>query len=237
MSTNKIKNNNLPEDAWIQTVSGIKFYPFNPEVEDINWYDLAVGLSNTCKYGGQLKNFYSIAQSAIVVTDITLKLFLQKYPRESKDLKTNPRLKKVALYGLINRGYEAYINSIPDELRATYVYSDFNKYQNTLQRAIYEKAGLPPSIPDSVLDCVKTADLCVRTLEFRSFRKPIHSDTVLEVPFTSNFISSLPDLIPMPSGDACNVWLSLARDLGNARDVAFDMDRAHKKGALSIISG
>ena len=50
------------DSAWIETYTGKKFFLLNPRVEDIDILDIAHGLSLQCRWTGQCKFHYSIAQ-------------------------------------------------------------------------------------------------------------------------------------------------------------------------------
>lgn len=52
-------------DEWIQTVSGRKFYPFDPRPEDIYVEDIAHALSNMCRFNGHCAWFYSVGQHSV----------------------------------------------------------------------------------------------------------------------------------------------------------------------------
>lgn len=53
---------------WIQTFSGRKFFVFDPRPEDVDIEDIAHGLSNTCRFSGQVSKFYSVAQHSVLVS-------------------------------------------------------------------------------------------------------------------------------------------------------------------------
>lgn len=46
--------------------SGVVFDVFNPKIEDIQYTDIAHGLSNMCRYGGHSPKFYSVAQHSVL---------------------------------------------------------------------------------------------------------------------------------------------------------------------------
>jgi hypothetical protein len=53
------------ETNWIQTASGIKFYPLAPHPEDVTIEDIAHALSKMCRFNGHnghTSAFYSVAQ-------------------------------------------------------------------------------------------------------------------------------------------------------------------------------
>jgi hypothetical protein len=53
---------------YIQTFSGKKFRHMWPLSEDVDLNDIARGLSLLCRFGGQIRTFYSIAQHAVLVS-------------------------------------------------------------------------------------------------------------------------------------------------------------------------
>ncbi len=56
------------QNAWIATFTGLRLNPFDPDPEMINIDDIAHGLSLTCRYAGQCKKFYSVAEHSIRLT-------------------------------------------------------------------------------------------------------------------------------------------------------------------------
>lgn len=53
--------------TYITTLSGRQLHIFNPAPDQFDHEDLATGLSNECRWGGQMKRFYSVAQHALYV--------------------------------------------------------------------------------------------------------------------------------------------------------------------------
>lgn len=56
---------------WFQTASGVAFYHGDPKPEEINIGDIAHALSLICRFGGHVKQFYSVAQHCVMVSNIT----------------------------------------------------------------------------------------------------------------------------------------------------------------------
>jgi hypothetical protein len=51
---------------YIQTVSGRRFNPLDPEPTEIDIGDIARALSNQCRFGGDTSSLYSVAQPCLV---------------------------------------------------------------------------------------------------------------------------------------------------------------------------
>lgn len=81
----------------ICTYSGVRFNVFAPQPEDIRIEDIAHALSNTGRWGGHTKHFYSVAQHAWDVS----------YRCAVRD----------AGYGLLHDAAEAYLVDVPTPLK------------------------------------------------------------------------------------------------------------------------
>src|ERR1700693_75116 len=51
---------------WIQTFTGRQFWPLDPRPEEVCIEDIAHGLSNECRFAGQCRSFYSVAQHSVL---------------------------------------------------------------------------------------------------------------------------------------------------------------------------
>lgn len=111
---------------WTQTKSGIKFYPFEPSPEMINIEDIAHGLSNMCRFHGQTKFFYSVAQHC----NLGLKII-------NKQDACNIELK---LLWLLHDASEAYILDMPTPIKIGL--SDYKKLEENLVKVIFKKFNL-----------------------------------------------------------------------------------------------
>lgn len=65
--------------AEITTCSGIKFHPLNFDVSHFNIQDMARSLSNKCRFGGNLQEFYSVAEHSILVADLLERMYPLDY--------------------------------------------------------------------------------------------------------------------------------------------------------------
>lgn len=114
-------NERLFVDGHIRTYSGTYVSLINPEPEDIHLTDIAHGLSNTCRFGGHTKEFFSVAEHCIKVADML--------PQELK------------LAGLLHDASEAYVGDIPTPLKA--LIPAFKDIEMKFHHAIAERFDVP----------------------------------------------------------------------------------------------
>jgi len=152
-----------PEAAWIQTYSGRRFCPTNPNPDAIVIQDIAHALSMQCRFTGHTKKFYSVAQHSVLVSHIC----------NEED----------ALWGLLHDASEAYLVDVPRPLKRSGHFQAYLEFEARMQEAICKRFGLPYQEPASV----KKADTKLLATEARDLMGPLHSDWVQKVaplPFT-----------------------------------------------------
>ena len=110
---------------YMETFTGEFFYPVDPRIEEVNIRDIAHGLSLICRFGGQCKYFYSVAQHCLNV---------------SHDLKKQNFDEVIQLYGLLHDASEAYISDIVSPLKPEL--PDYKSYEKKIEEAIYNRFGL-----------------------------------------------------------------------------------------------
>ena len=111
--------------AWIQTVSG-RMFDFEQCVpEDIYVEDIAHALSNTCRFGGHLRDFYSVAQHSVHVAE---------------------RAKNQKL-GLMHDGSEAYIHDVTRPLKKLLGYT-YAHIENRIMQCVYKRYDVQFSMDD-----------------------------------------------------------------------------------------
>lgn len=61
-----------PEDAgsWMQTFTGVRFFPMSPSYRDVRIADIAHALAYQCRYNGHVKRFYSVAEHCVLLSDV-----------------------------------------------------------------------------------------------------------------------------------------------------------------------
>jgi len=82
---------------WFCTASGRQVYILDPAPEDICIVDIAHALANTCRFGGHVDDFYSVAQHSVLVSRMV--------PED------------IALAGLLHDAAEAYLGDVIHPLK------------------------------------------------------------------------------------------------------------------------
>lgn len=127
--------------TWILTNSGKHFDFADPRPDQIDILDIAQGLANECRYAGQCRVFYSVAQHSYLASQIV-----------------NPRR---ALEALLHDAAEAYCKDIPRPLK--YMLPDYQAIEERVESAIRERFKLPAQMSPEV----KRADLILLATERR----------------------------------------------------------------------
>lgn len=129
-----------------QTVTGVEYCFDDINPSQIRIADIAHGLANICRYNGQVKEFFSVAQHSIFVSKLV-----------------KP---KNALWGLLHDASEAYLGDLTYPFKAKEKYKAIGDlYQQIEERilwAVGEHFDLKPKfVPDEVKHC----DRLVRAVE------------------------------------------------------------------------
>lgn len=141
-----------PNAAWIQTHSGRRFNPINPNPDAIVIQDIAHALSMQCRFSGHCREFYSVAQHSVLVSHIC----------NEED----------ALWGLLHDASEAYLVDVPRPIKRSGKFQAYIDIENVMQEAICRRFALPFQEPPSV----KRADTKLLSTEARDLMSPLHSD-------------------------------------------------------------
>lgn len=65
-----IMNNSATTTPYVSTFSGNRFYPLEPRIDRVAIEDIAHGLAYQCRFNGQTREFYSVAQHSLVVASL-----------------------------------------------------------------------------------------------------------------------------------------------------------------------
>lgn len=127
--------------TWILTNSGKHFDFADPQPDQIDLLDIAQGLANECRYAGQCRTFYSVAQHSQMASYIV-----------------DP---EHAIEALLHDASEAYCKDIPRPLK--HLLPDYQRIEARVDAAIRARFNLPPAMNRQV----KRADLIMLATERR----------------------------------------------------------------------
>lgn len=118
-----------PNDkGWIPTFSGRRFWPLDPDPDDLNIRDIAHALSNCCRFAGHCKTFYSVADHSVMVSEIV-----------------SPGM---ALIGLLHDATEAYLGDMVRPVKRSL--GDYQQAEDKLWQCVAEHYCLPQVLPHEV---------------------------------------------------------------------------------------
>ena len=132
---------------WMQTTTGIKFWPFDPHPDDVCMIDITRALSNICRFGGHAHEFYSVAQHSVLVSRIV--------PREH------------ALIGLMHDAAEAYIGDMIRPIKTWCGMDSYRELEAIVWKAMSQALSIRYTHPSQFPECVKRADMVALATEAR----------------------------------------------------------------------
>ena len=142
----------------ITTYSGIRFWPLLPNPADIRIEDIAHALSNQCRFAGHSREFYSVAEHSVRVSQ-------HCRPED-------------ALWGLLHDASETFLTDVPAPLKELPQFEAYRAAERRLQRAISTRFGLAPEQPESVGD----ADRSILGVEIRDLLTSINASQSKRAP-------------------------------------------------------
>ena len=134
--------------VWGPNDKAIAFNPLEPTVDMIDIHTIARALSNQCRFIGHVREFFSVAQHCVYVSQFC----------DEND----------ALWGLLHDASEAYLVDIPRPQKRWEGFSGYMELEKKIMAVICEKFGLDTTMPDSVVE----ADDLILQWEFRDNLQP-----------------------------------------------------------------
>ena len=126
---------------YVSTYTGKQFFPLAPTPEQIDIEDIAHGLAYQCRFNGQTRHFYSVAQHSLIVADLVPK-----------------RLRRAAL---LHDAAEAYMGDMVKPLKQLFpLFSD-------IEVKVMAAIGLRYGIGNFDDRAIKRADLIALAMEKR----------------------------------------------------------------------
>jgi uncharacterized protein len=127
--------------TWLQTYSNKKFSYTNPTVDMIDIEDIAHGLSLQCRFAGQCRRFYSVAEHSVHVATL---------------------MDHNKLSGLLHDAAEAYLTDLPTPLKL--LVPGYGRIEKMTERAIEQRFGIDLQGSDVVRQ-IKLADAVMLKIE------------------------------------------------------------------------
>lgn len=133
--------------TWLQTFTGLQFWPLDPRVDQINIEDIAHALSLKCRFAGHCICFYSVAEHSYRVANVI------------KTLTSNDP--KLTLTALLHDAAEAYTADVVRPVKK--FIKQFGKIEHNLEKVISERFNLIFPFPETI----KWADTILLATESR----------------------------------------------------------------------
>lgn len=113
---------------WMQTYTGLAFWPPDPRPDEIRLEDIAAAISKLCRYGGHCRRFYSVAEHSVLVAS-----------RAPDHLK---------LAALMHDAAEAYVVDVPRPLKP--FIPGYKEIEERVEQAIAARFNLPWPLSDEI---------------------------------------------------------------------------------------
>lgn len=116
---------------WIQTYTGRRFFPLEPNPADVDIRDIAHALALETRFGGHSRVFYSVAEHCV---------------RVSHEVEP-PH----ALWGLLHDAAEAYLADVPRPVKANW--PEFERTEQRVLTAVQEHFHFSPGCAPGCVAC------------------------------------------------------------------------------------
>lgn len=128
--------------TYIRTNSGLKIDFADIESSKINIEDIAHALSHVCRFAGQSRHFYSVAEHSVRVANAVERKYMGLIERTA--------LRELARWALMHDAAEAYMCDIPAPLKNMPCMEGYRELEKQLQNKILKTCGLSGDMPHEV---------------------------------------------------------------------------------------
>lgn len=135
---------------YVRTFTGKSMHPFAPSLDEICIEDIAHGLANTCRFSGQVRHFYSVAQHSVAVASIV--------PARHR------------LSALLHDATEAYLGDLAKPIKLGL--PDYQQVEAGLWRVITQKFGISETLDPAIKLADNAALICERNALLAADRQP-----------------------------------------------------------------
>ena len=156
----------MKNSAIIVTFSGVEFDILNPDPNKILLEDIAHALSQTCRFTGHTKRFYSTAEHSVYCSYF------------SNDLEHRQAC-------LAHDFAEAYLNDVASPIKQ--ILHEYNKIEENLLLAIFAKYGIQTITPWDIR--IKEVDKLMLNIEIGQL---MPAATIFNLPYPADDYSLLP---------------------------------------------
>ena len=130
----------------IESCGGKMLYPLSPRVSDVSIEEIAHALGNKCRYTGHCRDFYSVAQHSVLVSE-----FVDR---------------KLALAGLLHDSSEYILPDVATPVKSRL--KGFREIEEAVLDAVFKRFGiLSVRLSEPAMAEIKVADLAVMAIEVR----------------------------------------------------------------------
>lgn len=150
-------------EPYITLHSGNRFYLASPELSVVRIDDVSHGLSLICRYTGQCREMFSVAQHSLLVSEMVSE--------------------KNALWGLLHDASEAYLTDVSGPLKKMPELEGYRRIEERVMRRIASEFGLSWPMPKEVHDA--DAELLMREMECLGMVEPNGHSLPVIVPMSS----------------------------------------------------
>jgi hypothetical protein len=195
--------------------SGRWFDLLDPQNSEFTIEDIAHGLGNICRYAGQCRQFYSVAEHSLHVS----------FTVESYELEA-----------LLHDAAEAFLGDITRPLKQ--LLPDYKRIEKNVEAAIYERFGLDPE----AREIVKAADLRVLAAEQSQVMPPGTDDwavltRVIPAPIKISYLSPDESRQALPTEASASVEFHHLKFAQTGNYFWFELFRSCTRSGLGRYAG